>query len=1506
MSDTTTPTPPTPSSQPPTPPSAKARRWPRRLLIGVLGLAVLLGAAFWVLGREATLQIMLEKISAASGGQIAVSDVSGSLYGTMHLGHVSYRSASSNITAVDVDIAWSPLQYFSQGIKISRLSAASLSIESIGPSTPAVLPQTLAPPFQLAVNDLRLGKLTLFNEGEAAMATVITDLRLALEGDPDGWRLSAASAATPWGLAQAEFKIAATSPFALDGKASLTQAPPQDGTATSPAAQLKATLRGNLSVLEVAATATSAHASGDAALTLAPFDPIILRKVRMDGRDIDPAGFNPAWPQAKLNLHIAASIAPDQAISGQLSLTNQGKPGPLDQQLLPFRSVAAQLGGTLTAARIDDLLLDLAAAGKVSGAGTIARAEPDAGIGSATVKLKVEGIDLKAIQGTLNATGIDGVIELGMGDGKGEGAGKQQTLNATLSDKNSRLNLDLRATLADALLQVQQLRINAGKGRLSVTGQAHLDEQQQFSAKASASQIDPSVLGAFPAGDINGDLTLSGQLLPQWQMQAKLALRPSRLLAEALDGSASLKADATHVSDVAVNLTLGRNLLTLKGDFGAPGEQLAWNIDGKQLNSVRSDLVGSLAARGIIDGSFAAPRSSFSLDARNLGLRSGPAANANAKSKSNSNQDGGSRLQASGVAGLNAEQHLDVTLKATARSVNPAAFGPYASGSINGDLQAEFKTEPGADWRTSLKLALQPSTLSGAPLAGNADIVADARHITKLDIDLKLGPNSVQASGSFGAARDRLDWTIAAPQLASLGAQFGGALQGSGTLAGTVAAPELTLALTGNDLRLFGIHTLKTLRASARIDAGASTNPAAGDQALVSDIALSGYRSPALTLADARLQTSGTRAAHRLQLSARNDDIDAAAEIRGSFGANAWNGTLASLTNRGRHNVSLQAPAPIRIVGPANGGLAGLLTPVQLSLANAVLIVPGGSVSLQKLEKSGALWSSNGKATGVALSFLAPRAWREMVRSDLTLGAAWALKLQAASGLNPKVDGMLHVYREKGDVAIKADGPLALGLSLLDARIDVQANALRMQLAIDGVRAGNARLDATAQLVDGRIANDSALRATASANMPSLAWLAPLAGQPGLDLDGALTLALRAGGTISAPALNGDIKGDKLTLDWDEHGVKLKNGQLVATLSGDQLLLQRLSFDGVEGRAQLDGWLRFANAEASMQLSLMADKLQVMGRPDRTLVVSGNSKLVRDQKRFQLDGKFKADRASIELASQDTPTMSDDVIIVGKAGAKAPAPGLPLNIDVEIDLGERFRLQGMGLDAILAGNVRVRALERRAPTVLGSIRTVRGTYAAYGQKLSIERGVLNFTSAYDNPGLNILAVRKRPEGTALTEANVEAGVEVRGTALSPTAKLVSTPNVPDSDKLSWLVLGHGPDGGGGQAGLLSSAAGALFGGSGGGGSLQQRMADTLGLDEVGLTQQASGAATGLETTVVTVGKRLSRRAYVSFEQGVGTASSLVKLRYKLNERISLQFQTGANSAFDVLYSWTFD
>ncbi len=1487
MSDTTLPAgaaPATPSTPPPPPSAPAPRRWLRRLLLALAALVLLLAGAVWLLGRESTLQQLVQRLSNASGGQITVSGVSGSLYHRMHIGHLVYRSPDSVVTADGIDINWSPLQYFSAGLAISELHVASLRVDSLGPSKPTPMPATLAPPFRLSVGDARLGRLTLASKSGS---DEIRDLRFKLAGDKDGWHLEDAAASTAFGQLRAELTIAGQRPFALSGKANLayTSTPPgKTGTATTPAAAggtgtpalpaatVALTAGGNLELLKLSAKGAAGKATLDATLTLAPFDPIILRSADIQGRHIDPAGFDGGMPQADLSLQLQATITAKQAISGQLALRNEGKAGPVDLHLLPLQALQARLGGSLTATSIDAVSIDLGAAGQFKGAGHIARAAPDAGIATADFALRTERLNLHGLHGSLHNSAIAGDIKLASD-------AKRQTLTATLADAG--LRLDLRATLADALLQIEQARLQAKKGSINLTGQASLKDAQAFKASASALHFDPAAFGNYPSADLNAELRASGKLAPAWQLAADFVLQPSKLLGQPLSGKGKLNADARHVSGVEARLALGQNTVELGGSFGAPGEQLRWKVDARQLSAASSDLLGALSASGVVSGSMDAPRSTFEADAKGLGL-------ASAK-----HPVPDSLLHASGSVQLSgAQRQPELTLSGSALRFNPAAFGPYPSGSVNADISGSGGLAGG--WHAGLNLTLQSSTLAGAPLSGYAKLTAAAGRVERSDINLRLGANSLLASGSFGAPRDRLDWKLDAPQLNSLGPQFGGVLHAAGTLAGGSAQPALTLTLDGSALRLPGQQQLKSLRGSASIGAAAADT-------LVSDIVLNGYASPSLSLNQARLQTSGTVAAHVIQLSAANADFDAALRLKGGWKGDAWTGTVDTLQNRGRFALTLQAPAPLRLAAPAGAGVAGLLHPEQIALGATTIALPAGSLRLDYLEKSGAQWRSKGQAGGVPVNYLAQMsdAWRSNVKSDMTLGAAWALTLQAPKGAAPAVEGMLHAYREKGDITVLgADLPLPLGLRQLEARADVAGNTLRMQLTMDGSRAGQSKIDASVQMVDGRIADSSALTLSGSANMASLAWLAPLTGQAGLELDGALKLAMTGGGSIAAPQLNGDITGEKLVVNWAEQGIKLRNGQLQAKLAGDQLQLQKLSFDGVEGRAQADGWVRFANAEASMALKLTADKLELLSRPDRILVVSGSSTLTRDAKRFQLDGKFRADRAHIELASQDTPTMSDDVVIVGRgaaAAAKAPQ-GPPLNIDVEADLGDNFNLKGKGLDAQLAGAVRIRVADRRPPRASGSIRVVSGTYAAYGQKLSIERGVINFTGAYDNPGLNILAVRKRPEGDALSETNVEAGVEVRGTALAPVAKLVSTPTVPDSDKLAWLVLGHGIENtAGNDMALLSTAAGALFGGG------QGKLANSLGVDELGVTQ-----AKGLESTVVTVGKRISSRAYLSFEQGAGSATSLVKLRYKLNPRITLQFQTGTNNALDVLYTWAFD
>lgn len=1467
-----------PTTQPAAPAPARKRRWPKRVAIGFAVTGALLAGAYWYLGRETTLQALVQRVADKSGGSIVITGVTGSLYSSMHMDRIVFKSPEQLMTFENVAIDWSPFQYFSKGIAINKLHAMTLKVDTLKEGEPAKMPATLAAPFSLQLNDARINKVTLTNKGAS---TVIADVRFDLHGDKRKWMLRNGSAITPWGYAKADGSIEASKPFKLDAAASLTQLVPKG----QPAAQISLRAGGDLVTTQLSASGQSGKAVGDAMFILSPFDQVPLRQMQINGKHLNPGFFNPALPAADLTVTIAARIEGNRNVKGSVNIVNEGAVGTIDKQLLPLRAMHGNLTGDLSALEIGEAVIDFGGAGKFGGKGTLKRAEGQQGLGTANFVLHTDRLDLKGLHSRMKSTAIAGDIRVAS-------AGDTQSLTAQLSEAGMRLDAD--ALLANNLLQIKKASIVAGGSSIRLTGNASMVDTREFKLAASAVNFNPASFGDYPAADINADINANGVMAPEWKLAARFALRPSRLFNQPLSGNGKFNADARHISALAATLALGNNSVDLRGSFGAPGEKIAWRMDGRQLSAIRKDLYGAVTANGVITGTMAMPRTSFEVEAKGLGWV--PAAKA----------AGAGSLRASGDAWLaeaakDGKRTVEVKAKGSMQGLNPAAFGSFLPGSINGEFDASGRA--GADWRGAVNLALQPSTLANSPFFGHARIAADARHVSNADVDLHVGPNVLAAKGNFGAGGDVLNWRIDAPQLAALGPAFGGVLRGSGALSGTTETPSLSAALEGQNLKLPGQHNIKSIKASANIGSGrGAADPVA------SDIVLTGYSSGNRRIDTASLKSSGTRGAHTIVFAGRNEAGDASGEIRGGYASGAWSGTIASLQNKGRYAFALQAPVPLRIAGAPGSGVTGLMKPESISMRNAVIRLPDGTVSLQSLDKSDGRWSSKGVATGVPLTYIAQfsPALQQNVRGDLTVGGQWAIDLQApaAPGAPPALAGMVHVFREKGDMIVGAEVPVVLGLRTLDLRADVSGGALRTQVQFDAARAGVARIDATTALVQGRLSNASPLKLSMNADMASIAWMAPLAGQPGLELDGALKLALTGSGTVGTPILNGTVNGDALAVRWPEQGVKLRNGELRAQLAGDQLLLERLRFDGMQGRATADGNIRFSGGEASMQLKLVAERLEILSRPDRTVVVTGTGTLVRDARRFAVEGKFRADRALIELAPQGRPTLSDDVIVLGRTkpgtvADKAAAQSLPLAVDIEADLGDSFRLRGMGIDADLSGAVRLRS-SARGLRAHGGIKVVSGTYKAYGQNLTIERGILTFSGPYDNPALNIRAVRRRPEGEQLSETNVEAGVEVRGTALSPVAKLVSTPNVPDSEKLAWLVLGHGMDAvSGNEAGVLTAAAGALLGGKGGG--FQSRLANSLGLDEVGLSQAA-----GLESTVVTFGKRLSSRAYLSFEQGATSASSLVKLRYKLNPRVTLQFQTGTNTALDVLYSWAFD
>jgi translocation and assembly module TamB len=275
------------------------------------------------------------------------------------------------------------------------------------------------------------------------------------------------------------------------------------------------------------------------------------------------------------------------------------------------------------------------------------------------------------------------------------------------------------------------------------------------------------------------------------------------------------------------------------------------------------------------------------------------------------------------------------------------------------------------------------------------------------------------------------------------------------------------------------------------------------------------------------------------------------------------------------------------------------------------------------------------------------------------------------------------------------------------------------------------------------------------------------------------------------------------------------------------------------------------------------------------------------------------DQARLVLPDENKPKLGDDVVVrnapagaVPKEREPAPEPATatrPLVVAVDLDLGDDFQVQGRGLQTRLRGTLALSGRSITAPRLAGTITTVGGEYRAYNQRLDVERGVLRFTGRIDDPVLDILAIRP----------NIvqRVGVLITGTAQAPFIRLYAEPDLPDAEKLAWLVTGRAAPSGGAEAALVQQAALALLSSRRSGG---RGLAGSLGLDELSVRRDST------EGAVVTVGKRFARNFYASYERSLSGALGTLYVFYDISRRLTLRAQAGERAGVDLIFTFTFD
>jgi translocation and assembly module TamB len=783
-----------------------------------------------------------------------------------------------------------------------------------------------------------------------------------------------------------------------------------------------------------------------------------------------------------------------------------------------------------------------------------------------------------------------------------------------------------------------------------------------------------------------------------------------------------------------------------------------------------------------------------------------------------------------------------------------------------GELRGSGRIRLDSAMRFEAKLAFEgfdPAKIGDYPagsLSGNA---LAAGRLNPRDIDLTwslrdstLYEQTFRSEGSAHLSGQRVtqadaDLRLGANRLTARGA-YG---RPGDALAVTLDAPKLAeFAPIGGSVRARG--TLS----------GTLDEPRAAFSAEAEVLELPGR----IQLQHVTAKLNGTLGAHQAEISAKAPELalDAQARLRGAWsGARGWVGEILALRNTGDYPLLLTSPAPLRIA-PRRVEVGRF----EARLGDGRLLIREAAWSPQRL-------SSSGEVAGLPAQWIVVAAGlQERVTATMLLDASWQL------GKAEQLEGVVRARRASGDVGLAgADGLMALGIE--SASVEARFSGGRATASAD-IAARVARVHLQGQVMP-------QLDVQGKAEFAELRALARPLFEEG-RIDGRLSAELRATGTLKEPVMHGRLSGEGLAFELPAYGVTLRDGTLTALLEGDHLRLDAFSIRGGEGRFTASGTLPLGTA-GTARIAWKAEKLGVLDRPDMRLVTSGEGEVSYDGTRVALTGELRADRGHFEFERDRLPTLGDDVVVIGQ---DRPAPKdrmkLPIALDLRLLLGDDLVLQAYGLDGKVSGLVDLSTTKEGELRAYGRIYTVHATFLAYGQTLQVDPGVVIFDGPIDNPSLQITAWRRNQA--------VEAGVQVSGTVRNPTVQLVSQPPVPEGERLSWLVLGRAPSGATqADLGLLQAAAGALLSG-GESVPLDRRIARKFGLDEIAL--RGTGELTD---RVVAVGKRLSDRVYVSYEQGIGAvASNLIKLDYALGRRWTLRAETGTSSGGGLFYRYSWD
>jgi translocation and assembly module TamB len=805
--------------------------------------------------------------------------------------------------------------------------------------------------------------------------------------------------------------------------------------------------------------------------------------------------------------------------------------------------------------------------------------------------------------------------------------------------------------------------------------------------------------------------------------------------------------------------------------------------------------------------------------------------------------------------------------------LNPGAKWPDVPGKLNLRLNSDGQLE-GTTLRANLLLEELAGTLSGQAVRGNADVAIQDRNLTIRTLKLNAGDARLEADGVL-AQRWDLRWKLDAPQLQSLLPGLSGTVASAGKLAGARDRPEVAATFTVGNLS-YGDSRIQQARGEAKVDAGGASR----SQLKISGegLILGGRNWKTFTL-----EGSGTPAAHDFKAELAGDPGRFTLALAGNLRIPelAWQGRIAQLgmkdTVAGAWN--LDQPAPLRASAR------------EASLDTACLSSTPTRLCLQ-----GRWEQTRGFSGRAQLNNLTPERFKSFMPQGVTLTTSVSGEASVNGKTARELQGKLDLTIAPGSLRLDADGrPLRFTLNGGSLRLDTNGRTASGQARLDLAQTGQLQASLQAQDPFGAARLNGKLDAAITDLSVVSAFVPQLQ-----NVSGQLRADVTAAGALPKLVLRGEIRLENAGAAVPEAGIKLQNLQFTAASKGQGPLQLSGSVRSGSGELQLSG--EADPLKPQLNLTVQGQGFQALDTANLQIQISPDLKLNIVQRQVRIDGEVTIPRAFLRPGGErpGAVSASDDVIIVGGPNGEAPPPkpkGFDIHARVRVILGDDVRVETAAFKGKLKGNLLVEETPQLAPRGSGTIEVAAGNYRIYGEEIQIQRGQLLFSSSpLDNPGLDLRVVRQSSD-SPFTGTPVTAGAQIGGTLKNPRLSLFSTPKMPNSSILSYLVLGRGPQGGGsgGESVLLYKAASAL---GFGGGALTKSLSDAFGLDSLEF-----GSGTGSKETSLMLGKYLSPDLYVGYGVGLFDAVNTFNVKYRLGKRLMFESNSSiSGTGADLIYT----